>query len=72
MVIPPEEVGLKKARDAENNIIISYSTLHNILPPQRKNVTPDTRLCYRRASETFQVRWLIYDFRVGGRYSNLG
>ena len=22
---------------------------------------------YRRASETFQVRWLIYGFQVGGR-----
>ena len=27
---------------------------------------------YRRASETFQVRWLIYGRRVDGRYSNLG
>ena len=26
---------------------------------------------YRRASETFQVRWLIYGRQVGGRYSNL-
>ena len=39
MVIPPEECVLKKARDKENNIIISYSTLHNILPPQLKNMT---------------------------------
>ena len=27
---------------------------------------------YRRALETFQVRWLIYGRRVGGRYYNLG
>ena len=27
---------------------------------------------YRRVSEKFQVRWLIYGLRVGGRYSNLG
>ena len=30
------------------------------------------RYNYRRASETFQVRWLIYGRQVGGRYSNLG
>ena len=38
------------------------------------SLVPDTFLwChYRRASETFQVRWLIYGRRVGGRYSDLG
>ena len=39
MVSPPEEVGLKEARDEDNNIIISDSTLSNILPPQLKNMT---------------------------------
>ena len=39
MVIPPEEGGLKEERDEYKNIIISYSTLHNILPPQRNNMT---------------------------------
>ena len=39
MVIPTEEGGLKESIDAEDNIIISYSTLCNILPPQLKNMT---------------------------------
>ena len=34
-----EEVGLNEARDADNNIIISDSTLPNILPPQLKNMS---------------------------------
>ena len=36
MVIPQEESVINEARDADNNIIISYSTLRNILPPQLK------------------------------------
>ena len=36
MVIPPEENGLREVRDKENNIIISDSTLRNILPHQLK------------------------------------
>ena len=28
--------GLKEARDADNNIIISYSTLRSLFPPQLK------------------------------------
>ena len=39
MVSRPEVDGLKEARDEENNIIISDSTLRNILPPQLKNMT---------------------------------
>ena len=39
MASPLEEGGLKDERDAENNIIISDSTLHNILTPQLKNMT---------------------------------
>ena len=39
MVSPPEEGLLKEARDEDNNIIIGYSTLRNILPPQLKNMT---------------------------------
>ena len=38
MVIPIEEGGLKDKRDAEDKIIISDSTLRNILPPQLKNM----------------------------------
>ena len=38
MVIPPEEGGLKQAIDADNNIIISDSTLRSILPPQLKKM----------------------------------
>ena len=36
---PPEEGGMKEVRDAENNIIISDSTLLHIFPPQPKNMT---------------------------------
>ena len=36
MLSPPEEVGPKEAKDANNNIIISDSKLINILPPQLK------------------------------------
>ena len=39
MVSPTEEGGLEEARDEDNNIIISDSTLLNILPPQLKNMT---------------------------------
>ena len=39
MVSPPEEGGIKEARDADNNIIISDSTLRPILPPQLKNMS---------------------------------
>ena len=38
MVIPPEQGGLKEARDADNNIIISYFTLQYILPLQLKKI----------------------------------
>ena len=39
MVISPEEGGLKEAKYSDNNIIINYSTLHNILPPQLTNIS---------------------------------
>ena len=38
MVSPPEE-RLKEATDIDNNIIISDSTLCNIIPPKFKNMT---------------------------------
>ena len=36
MVVPPEEEELKERRDAEDNIIISDSTLCNILSPNSR------------------------------------
>ena len=39
MIIPSEEGGLDEERDAEYNIIISDSTLRNILPNQLKNMS---------------------------------
>ena len=39
MVSPPEKAGLKEARDVDNNIIISDSTLRSILPPQLKKIS---------------------------------
>ena len=38
MVSNPGEGGHKEARDAENNIIISDSTLRSIIPPQLKRM----------------------------------
>ena len=38
MLSPQEEGGLKYSRYADNNIIISDSTLRHILPPQLKNM----------------------------------
>ena len=39
MVSSPEEGGIMEAIDSDNNIIISYSTLGNILPHQLKKMT---------------------------------
>ena len=39
IVGPPEEGGLKKAVDSDNNIIISDYTLQSIIPPQLKNMS---------------------------------
>ena len=39
MVSPPDEGGLKEERDADNNIIISDSTLKSIISPQLKNIS---------------------------------
>ena len=39
MFSPPEEGGLRYARGADNNIIISDSTLRTILPPQLNNIS---------------------------------
>ena len=44
MVVPPEEGVLKEARDTEDNIIISYLTLCNILPPQLNNITAQYKI----------------------------
>ena len=45
LVSDTEDGGLKEAIDAENNIIISYSTLRSILPPHFKNIYQDTKSC---------------------------
>ena len=37
LVGEPDDGGLKESIDADNNIIISYSTLRSLLPPQFKN-----------------------------------
>ena len=39
MVSPPEKGEPKEAIYADNNIIISDSTLRNIIPPQLKKMT---------------------------------
>ena len=45
MVSPPEEGGLKEARDEDNNIIIVDSILRNILPYKIKICHLDKHLC---------------------------
>ena len=40
-----EDGGLKKARDAENNIIIVDSKIRSLLPPQLKKIQNNTRSC---------------------------
>ena len=44
-VSDPEDGGLKEERDAENNIIISNSTLCSLFPPQLKKNQCDTSSC---------------------------
>ena len=45
LVSDPGDGGLKDARDKDDNIIISDSTLRSLLPPQLKKCTYDTRSC---------------------------
>ena len=45
LVIDPEDDGLKEAINAENNIIISDSTLRILFTPQLKKIPEDTSLC---------------------------
>ena len=45
LVSDPNDGGLKDARDEDDNIIISGSTLCSLLPPQLKKCMHDTRLC---------------------------
>ena len=44
MVSPPQGIGLKEARDEDNDIIISDSIFLNILPPQLKNMTSQCKV----------------------------
>ena len=46
IVVTPGEGALKEARDADNNIIISDSTLRNILPPQLKKMTSQYKVVW--------------------------
>ena len=45
LLIDPNYGGLKDARDEDDNIITSDSTLRSLLPPQLKNCPHDTRSC---------------------------
>ena len=45
LVSDTEVGGLKEARDAENNIIISDSTLRSLFTPQLKKCHQDTKSC---------------------------
>ena len=45
LVSDPVYGGLKEVRYAENNIIISDSTLHSLLSPQFKKCHQDTSIC---------------------------
>ena len=46
MVITPDDSRLKEARDKDNNIIIRYYTLRNILPPQMNQMTSQYKFMY--------------------------
>ena len=45
LVNAKEYAGIKEARDEDDNIIISDSTLRSLFPPQFKKCRQDTRLC---------------------------
>ena len=45
LVSATKDGGIKEARDEDDNIIISDSTLSSLLPPQFKKLHQDTRLC---------------------------
>ena len=45
LISDPEDGGIKDARDAENNIIISDSKLHSLFPPQLKKIQHNARSC---------------------------
>ena len=45
LVSDPNDGCLKDARDEDGRIIISYPTLHLLLPPQLKQCPHVTRLC---------------------------
>ena len=45
LVSDPLDGGIKEARDANNNTIISDSTLRSLFPPQLKKCHQDTRSC---------------------------
>ena len=45
LVIATNYSGLKKARDEDDNIIISDSTLRSLFPPRLKKCCQDTSLC---------------------------
>ena len=65
MVSPPEEGGIKEARDAENNIIISDSTLCNIMSPQLKKMSERYKVMYgcdccisAKITHSYLISWL--------------
>ena len=69
MMSPLEEDGLKEARGAENNTIISDSTLRNILPPQLNKMTCRYKvMCgcecfvFSKSMHSYLLKWL--DFRL--------
>ena len=68
MVSPPEEGGLKEARDEENNIIISDSTLQNIISPQLKNMTSWYKI-FVSVSVSYLPRSYIHHYYHGVRFS---
>ena len=70
MVGPPEEGGMIEARNAQDNIIISGSTLRNILPPQLNNMTARYKLmcgckCYisSQSMNSFLLTWRDLHFK---------
>ena len=54
----PEEGGLKEEIYADNNIIISYSAISNILPPQIKKMSAWYKVVY--GCESFIMYQIVH------------
>ena len=64
LVIATKDGGIKEARDEDDNIIISDSTLRSLLPTQFRKTLQDTRLCLV-ANVAYLPKVYIHDYYHG-------